>query len=154
MVMHHELPSLFGRFSALHRDHQHLDGLVQKLSAMCDALGDRPDAAPPPELDPKRLIPEWGIDLSRHFAAEEGIRYFGALVAEQPELAAAIGDLRADHAAMLDAIEHLLELAPDETRRDELARATRDLLTRFRAHERAETQVLREFFDAYGRDEV
>lgn len=154
MVTQRELPSLFGRFTALHRDHQHLDGLVQKLSAMCDALGDRPDLPPPPELDPKRLIPEWGIDLSRHFAAEEGIRYFGALVAEQPALSAAIGDLRADHAAMLDAIERLLELAPHEDRREELVLATRELLTRFRLHERAETQVLGEFFDAYGRDEV
>lgn len=154
MVTHPELPSLFGRFTALHRDHQHLDELVKKLSAMCDALTDRPDVAPPPELDPKQLIPEWGVDLSRHFSAEEGMRYFGALVSERPALAAAIGDLRADHAAMLESIERLLTLAPDEGRRDELVLWTRDLLDRFRKHERAETQLLGEFFDAYGRDEV
>jgi hypothetical protein len=152
MVMSQELPSLFGRFTALHRDHQHLDGLVKSLVAMCDALSERPDVAPPPELDPEKLIPEWGIDLSRHFAAEEGMRYFGTLVAEQPALSAAIGDLRADHTAMLEAIERLLQLAPDEGRRDELVLRTRDLLDRFRKHERAETLLLREFFDVYGRD--
>jgi hypothetical protein len=152
MISPPELPSLFGRFTALHRDHHHLDGLVKKLSTMCDALSERPDVAPPPELDPAQLIPEWGIDLSRHFAAEEGMRYFGTLVAERPALASAIGDLRADHTAMLEAIERLLQLAPDRERRDELVLGTRDLLDRFRAHERAENQLLREFFDAYGRD--
>ena len=150
--MSEELPSLFGRFTALHRDHQHLDGLVKRLVAMCDALSERPDVAPPPELDPEKLIPEWGIDLSRHFAAEEGMRYFGTLVAEQPALSAAIGDLRADHTAMLEAIERLLQLAADEERRDELVLRTRNLLDRFRKHERAETLLLREFFDVYGRD--
>jgi hypothetical protein len=152
MVNSSELPSLFGRFTALHRDHQHLDGLVKKLSAMCDALSERPDVAPPPELDPAQLIPAWGIDLSRHFAAEEGMRYYGTLVAERPALSSAIGDLRADHTTMLEAIERLLLLAPDAGRRDQLVLGTRELLDRFRTHERAENQLLREFFDAYGRD--
>jgi len=149
MTTPHELPSLFGRFSALQRDHEHLDGVVERLSAMCDALRDRPGADPPPDLDPAQLIPEWGIDLSRHFAAEEGIRYFGTLVAERPALSVAIGDLRADHAAMLEAVERLLALAPDKTRREELAAETRALLQRFQEHERAETRLLREFFDVY-----
>jgi hypothetical protein len=152
MVTHHELPSLFGRFTALQRDHQHLDGLVQKLSAMCDALGQHPGVALPPELDPETLIPEWGVDLSRHFSAEEGMRYFGTLVTERPALAAAIADLRADHTAMLEAIEELLRLAPERARRDDLAKRTRELLERFRNHERSENQLLRQFFDEYGRD--
>lgn len=154
MKIEPELPSLFGRFTAMQRDHEHLDGLVRRLSAMCDALHERPAADPPPDLDPTRLIPEWGIELSRHFSAEEGIRYFGTLVEERPALAVAIGDLRADHTAMLEAVERLLVLARDRSRREELVSGTRELLDKFRVHERAESRLLREFFDAYSRDEL
>lgn len=53
---------------------------------------------------------------------------------------------------MLGAIERLLALTPRPGRWDELVLWTRDPLDRFREHERAETQLLREFFDVYGRD--
>jgi hypothetical protein len=152
MVNYPELPSLFGRFTALHRDHHHLDGVVKNLTAMCDALSAQPDVDPPPELDPEKLIPEWGVDLSRHFSAEEGMRYFGTLVTERPALAVAISELRADHTAMLEAIENLLRLAPEKARREELVKQTRDLLDRFKNHERSESQLLRQFFDEYGRE--
>jgi hypothetical protein len=80
--------------------------------------------------------------------------YFGTLALERPDLALGIGDLRADHTAMLEAIEELSLLAGDETRREELGTKTSKLLERFRAHERAENALLQEFFGALSRREL
>jgi hypothetical protein len=55
---------------------------------------------------------------------------------------------------MLEAIEELSLLASDQTRREELVKKTTGLLNRFRAHERAENALLREFFGALSRQEL
>jgi hypothetical protein len=148
------LPTLFGRFTALQREHAHLDGVTQRLVSLCEALLEAPARSLPPELDPESLIASWSVELSRHFGAEEGMSYFGALALERPDLALGIGDLRADHTAMLEAIEELSLLASDQTRREELVKKTTGLLNRFRAHERAENALLREFFGALSRQEL
>lgn len=138
-------PSLFGRFTAIQEQHSQLSSLNTELHAMCAAL----EAEPPvlsAELSPRRLIAEWSRELSRHFETEEGLSYFGTLAAERPDLSFRIGDLRADHTAMLEAIEALSALAGEERRHRELALRTRELLRRFQVHEAAESALLQEFF--------
>src|SRR5687768_17021915 len=95
-----QLPPLLGRFSAVQHQHQHLTQLFARLDAMCNALS--AGISLPASSEPTALIAEWSVELSRHFAAEEGIRYFGTLATDRPALVATIADLRADHAAMLE----------------------------------------------------
>jgi hypothetical protein len=145
-------PSLFGRFTAIQQQHSQLSRLSSELHAMCAALEAEPPLPLPVELSPRRLIAEWSRELSSHFETEEGLSYFGTLAAERPDLSFRIGDLRADHTAMLEAIEALSGLAGDERRHRELGLRTRELLRRFQVHEAAESALLQEFFKGVGDD--
>jgi hypothetical protein len=138
-------PALLGRFGAT--QHRHLHGLNARLKAMCDALSADPSLPFPPELEPSALIGEWSVELSGHFADEEGIRYFGTLATERPALVATIADLCVDHEQMLEEIEALTLIAADPARRGELLSGTQALMAHLRVHESAENAMLKEFFD-------
>jgi len=131
------LPSLFGRFTAILRDHEHLGTTLKELRAMCSALEAQrsvPDAS--------RLLQDLRADLSGHFAAEEAESYFGTIVEESPSLAPRIGELKHEHESMLVALVALGLLADDPTRANELARAARLLIAELERHERAESQLI------------
>lgn len=138
------IPSLFGRFTAILQDHEHLGTTLKRLRVMCVTL-----EGPSPELDaikPAALLEDLRTDLSGHFAAEEAESYFGTIVEEAPHLAHGIAQLRTEHAAMLGAIAALCRLAEDAERVAELCRATRKLIGELEQHERAESLLLRELF--------
>lgn len=140
------LASLLAPFRAAQHQHEHLHGLSTRLDGMCNCLSADPPLPLPPELEPATLIGEWSVQLSGHFAAEEGLRYFGTLATERPALVTTLADLRADHAEMLEAIEHLTLIAADPARRRELLTGTRELMARLRTHETVENAMLEEFF--------
>src|SRR5216110_1109001 len=81
------LPSLFGRFTAIFQDHDHLGKTLRRLREMCSAL-ESGQALLPPELAPDVLIAELRMDLETHFGAEESAEYFGVVVEEEPNLTA------------------------------------------------------------------
>jgi hypothetical protein len=139
------LPSMFGRFTAILKDHAHLGKTLRRLRAMCSALeGDQVttalDASPPLVL--RRLR----IELAEHFAAEESHGYFGTVIAEVPALSAQVGILKSEHQAMLQAADALLELARDARRWDFLPEPARALIDQLERHERAESVLLSGFF--------
>jgi hypothetical protein len=146
-AMPQPLPSLFGRFTAILRDHDHLAQTLRELRVMCAAIADGRDALPS-ELTPARLIGELRDDLAEHFEAEESDDYFGVVVDEEPELTSQIAALKWEHLAMLRAVDALVRLAEDRSRWPQLPSPTRDLISQLERHERAESVLLRNLFSS------
>jgi hypothetical protein len=134
MSLPQSMPSLFGRFTAILKDHDHLGITLRELKALCS------------ELEPGRLLSALRTDLTQHFSAEEGEDYFGTVVAEDPQLEAEIDALKAEHATMLDAVGVLAELATDPARWTDLPGPTRLLVMQLERHEGSESKLLRSFF--------
>jgi hypothetical protein len=140
-----ELPSLFGRFTAILKDHDHLGTTMRHLRVMCAAL-DAEQEALPPELAPERLCAKLRAELSAHFGAEESLDYFGVVVDEAPSLAARIGSLKQEHTAMLCTADVLCRLAQERGDWRLLADSTRKLVGELERHERSESTLLRTLF--------
>jgi len=138
------MPSLFGRFTAIWKDHEHLGTALRELTALCAVLEE--DGAVPPALAPPRLFAALAAELKQHFAAEESADYFGTVVDEEPELAAEIAALKSEHATLLGAVDVLSKLAADQGRWPHLPAPTRLLILQLKRHEGAESQLLRSFF--------
>ncbi len=143
----HPLPSLFGRFTAIFRDHEELGGTLRRLRLMCSALEDG-RASFPPELTPSLLIVSLRQTLATHFGAEETEQYFGTVVDEAPLLKPQIDELKQEHGSMLRSVQQLCELASDRTRWSHLPYPTRQLIGELERHERAESKLLRDLFAA------
>lgn len=141
----HALPSLFGRFTAIFKDHDHLATTLRQLRRMCAAL-EANATDPPLELAPEPLLRELRTDLIQHFSAEESSAYFGTVVEEAPALAPRITALVTEHGVMLELLERLLQMASTHTRWASLPMATRKLIAQLEQHERAESRLLRELF--------
>lgn len=139
------LPSLFGRFTAILRDHEHLARTLRELRVMCAAIADGRDTLPS-ELAPARLIGALRDDLVEHFEAEESDSYFGVVADEGPDLKSQIAALKWEHLAMLRAVDELVRLAEDRSRWPQLSTPTRELIAQLERHERAESVLLRNLF--------
>lgn len=139
------LPSLFGRFTAILQDHDHLAKTLRLLRLMCNAL-EEGQTALPLNLDPKRLLGELHRDLAEHFAAEESPEYFGTVVEEAPSLVAQVAGLKWEHLTMLRAVEVLREIAELRNRWSELPLPTHELVGQLQRHEQAESTLLRQLF--------
>jgi hypothetical protein len=139
------LPSLFGRFTAILRDHDHLGKTLRKLRQMCGAL-EAGEKEPAGELTPWVLLTELRRDLESHFAAEEDASYFGTVVDEAPGLAPDIAGLKWEHMTMLRGADVLCALAADRSRWSQLPKPTRELVAQLERHEGAESKLLRRFF--------
>jgi hemerythrin len=140
------VPDLFGRATAVTADHAHLRTVWKSLREIVRSGG----LAFHPRTDASKFIDEFASELREHFAAEEAEGYFGALVAERPELHSLVGRLRQEHREMLELVALLLAPIESGEAAGDLDSVMRDLLDRFHHHERAEAQMLQEFF---GRDE-
>lgn len=149
MSLPHSMPSLFGRFTAILKDHDHLGTTLRQLKALCSAL-EEGDPDLPQELEPRRLLTALKKELEQHFGAEESDDYFGTVVAENPKLEAEIVALKAEHATMLSAVEVLAQLASEPARWTHLPGPTRLLVMQLERHEGAESKLLRSFFFSKG----
>jgi hemerythrin len=139
------LPSLFGRFSAILKDHDHLGTTLKRLRMMCATLeAGAPEL--PSELRPGPLLDELYADLRAHFASEESKEYFGTVIDEDPSLAPQITALEWEHQTMLATVERLVIMANDRRRWSTLPPPTRELVVDLERHERAESSLLRELF--------
>lgn len=145
MSLARSMPSLFGRFTAILKDHEHLGSTVRGLKAFCFALEDGLSDLPP-ELEPRPLLAALRSDLRQHFGAEESEAYFGTVMAEAPELEVEIAALKSEHATMLGAVEVLVQLATDRERWAHLPGPTRLLVTQLERHEGSESKLLRSLF--------
>src|SRR5689334_5134036 len=106
------LPTLFGRFTAILKDHEHLGSTLRQLQKMCVLLQ---TSAPelPTDLSPPRSFRELLADLRDHFAAEESADYFGTVAEESPALTSRIAALKWEHLSLLATVEKLLVSAED-----------------------------------------
>lgn len=144
--MPHAHPDLFGRATAVAADHAHLRTVWKSLREILRSGG----LAFHPRAHAWQLVSEFASELSEHFAAEEADGYFGALVVERPELNALVERLRSEHQEMLEIVGRLLVAGEQAWVTADVDSEMRELLDRFQSHERAEAQMLQEFF---GRDE-
>ena len=144
MTSNEAMPGLFGRFTAMVKHHEHLEATVLVLKGLCSALeaGQQERLL---ELQPRRLLSALRTSLVDHFGAEESEAYFGAVVAEAPQLEPEIALLKTEHAIMLGAVEPLLQLTEDPGRWSQLAALTRLLVLQLERHESAESKLLRDF---------
>jgi hypothetical protein len=143
-VLQHALPSLFGRFTALLAGHETRSLILRRLEELCDALEDGQKQLAW-RIRPPTLVLDLQESLLTHFAVEEANTYFGAIVAERPELCERVAVLSAEHAVMSAMIAHLRELAPYPERWPEMAVPSRVLLGLLHAHEQAEARLLQDF---------
>jgi hypothetical protein len=149
MSLPESMPSLFGRFTAILKEHERLGTTLRELRALCSALEDtRGDL--PQQLEPRRLLTTLRADLARHFSAEESEGYFGTVLAEAPTLEAEITALKLEHATMLGAVDMLVQLAWDPGQWRHLPRPTRLLVLQLERHEGSESKLLRSFFFSGG----
>ena len=139
------LPSLFGRFTAIFQDHDHLGDTLRRLRDMCSAL-ENGESPLPGQLAPDVLLAALRDDLTAHFGAEESAEYFGVVVEEEPSLTYQITGLKNEHVSMLRAIESLSQLSKDHARWAHLPTPTRALVADLERHERAESSLLRSLF--------
>jgi hypothetical protein len=144
MSLPHSMPSLFGRFTAIWKDHEHLGTTLRELKALCAALEDGQDV--PQQSQPTRLFMALKVDLTQHFTAEESDDYFGTVVAEDAGLELDIAALKSEHATMLRAVDMLVQLSADPGRWAHLPGPTRLLITQLERHEGSESKLLRSFF--------
>lgn len=136
------MPTLFGRATAIYKDHANLRETVGYLREFCIKLLDSDSSTQP---DPSSAINYFLHQLRVHFAAEEDPGYFDTLVVSHPVLSDEVKALRADHVRILETAESLRVLALHDTDSLVLARDLSRLLDHFEAHERRETRTLHEF---------
>jgi len=138
------LPSVFGRLTNLLSEHERLAGTLAQVRAMCLALEAGHDVLAAGH-DPRQLIGLLRFELSRHFDAEESPAHFGTVAAERPDLLAEVVELKIEHLVMLETMGDLALMAEDEARWSELPAPALALLETLRAHERAESELVRGF---------
>jgi hypothetical protein len=127
-------------------DHRQLEVTLGSLRQMCAWLqGDRASLAP--ELPPIVLIDSLTRSLSAHFVVEESDGYFGTVASERPALAERVARLTAEHGEMLETLGRLRVISTTEARWPELSAPLLELVAQLERHERAETELMREFFD-------
>jgi hypothetical protein len=83
------IPALFGRITAVQRDHTALLESMDRLRHLQAALNEL-DQDPPAQ--PLPLIQDFALPLYAHFSAEESDACFGALVSERPSMSSRVDD--------------------------------------------------------------
>ena len=141
MTGHHELPDLFGRATLVLSEHAMLRSSVEALRRRRETAVDR-SGPPSPEL--VAAVMDFARQLLAHFAVEERHEYFGALAEESPELVEPIRELTREHREMETLIRDLQTAATTQ----QFVLRLSQLLERFAAHERKETDLLERFFGA------
>lgn len=128
-------------------DHRQLQGTLAALRRMCSEIQAEPSSVSA-ELQPHALLESLSHSLAAHFEVEESAGYFGTVATDQPVLASAIAVLTLEHAEMLESLHGLRAASMDRARWLELPPKVLDLVARLERHERAETQLMRSFFEA------
>jgi hypothetical protein len=96
------------------------------------------------ELDPAAVLSQLRVDLSLHFALEEGDDYFGAVLRDRPSMSHGVHDLRREHGTLLQEADALRAMAEDPARASELGNAILRVVALLREHERKEADLLQE----------
>ncbi len=142
--MTHEqaMPTLFGRGTAVFKQHADLRPLVSRLRRQANdlVLGRQHD-----EAEVEGVLAEFFNQLLAHFAAEEDEGYFGTLIDDHPVLSIRVEHLLAEHEDMVDSIERLKMLGQRGGCARDLGLGLTTLLDRFEKHERDENALMRTF---------
>jgi hypothetical protein len=136
-------PPLFGRVMALNTDHESLARMLRLLGETCSTVDPDGESMAPPRCSLEVLM-DWRDELSRHFEAEESDAYFGVIRSDRESLRDAVERLEREHERLLAMSDRMIAMF--EARQwSALARMTAQLTALFRAHERLEGTLMREF---------
>jgi hypothetical protein len=135
-------PALFGRITAVQRDHTALLEMVDRLRHLQATLNEL-DQDPPAQ--PLHLIQDFALQLYAHFSTEESDAYFGALVAERPSLSSRVGNLRSDHELIVRTLASLPVRAAAGSTGRELSILLGNVLDFLQAHERRENLLMQDY---------
>lgn len=137
------LPTLFGRATAILNEHHTSLVVLQRLERECALLAS--DGAPARYGVPFAYAMKcWRVELAAQFAAEESDDYFATMVAEIPALAGLVQQLKREHRIILLSVDTLLALG-ESLPPSELKRYISSLAQHLRDHEAAERNLVREF---------
>jgi hemerythrin len=136
------IPTLFGRGTAIFKEHEDLRPTIARLREHATglALGRKSS-----ELDVETLLDRFFDQLLAHFAAEENEGYFGTVVEDYPALSVQVERLMAEHEEMVDAVERLRVLAEQPARTRDLGLGLLELFGQFEGHEQEESILMRTF---------
>ena len=140
--MHTQTPTLFGRITAVQRDHTALLEMVARLRELQSTLSELDDCTP---ISPLYLIQDFALQLYGHFAAEESEAYFGALASERPSLRNRVDGLRADHVHIVRTLAHIPVRAAGGTSGREISTLLGATLDFLQAHERRENLLMQDY---------
>jgi hemerythrin len=135
-------PALFGRITAVQRDHTALLEMVASLRNLQTTLHQAEDDCALPPLYP---IQDFAILLYTHFSTEESDAYFGAVVSERPSLGPRIDNLRSDHEIIVRTLANLPVRAAAGATGHELATLLGNVLDFLQAHERRENELMQDY---------
>lgn len=135
-------PTLFGRITAVQRDHTALLEMVAKLRGLQATLIGLDRDSP---AQPLHLVQDFALLLYDHFAEEESDVYFGALVSERPSLAPRVENLRSDHERIVRTLASIPVKAAAGTAGRELSTLLGEVLDFLQAHERRENLLMQDF---------
>jgi hemerythrin len=136
------IPTLFGRGTAIFKEHDDLRPMIARLRVHATGLALGRTSS---ELDVETLLDRFFDQLLAHFAAEENEGYFGTLVADYPDLSVHVERLMLEHEEMVDAVERLRALAEQPARTRDLGIGLLELLGQFEGHEQEESILMRTF---------
>jgi hypothetical protein len=142
MTLEATIPTLFGRGTAVFKEHADLRPMVARLRKHATelALGRRPS-----EPDIEALLDDFFDQLLAHFAAEENDGYFGTMIGDYPDLSVRVERLMAEHEEMVDSIERLRAVGKRAAAGRDLGLGLLELLGQFQGHEEEENLLMRTF---------
>jgi hemerythrin len=135
-------PTLFGRITAVQRDHSALLEMVERLRELQATLNELEHERP---TQPLYLIQDFAVHLYTHFSAEESDTYFGALVSERPSLNPRVENLRSDHELIVRTLASLPVRAAAGANGRELSTLLGNVLDFLHAHERRENALMQDY---------
>jgi hypothetical protein len=136
------IPVLFGRITAVQRDHTVLLEMVERLRELQTTLNELVHDTP---AEPLYLVQDFAIQLYAHFSSEESEAYFGALVSERPSLGPRVDDLRSDHELIVRTLASLPVRAAAGATGRELSTLLGNVLDFLQAHERRENLLMQDY---------
>jgi hypothetical protein len=129
-------------------EHRRLHGVLRHLrKSLVYAVG--PDEAPS-FADTVRILVSLRDELARHFAQEEAGGCLDEAVSHRPQLSSEARRIEAEHPELLAEIDRLIsqarQIEPTPVNQFALQREFERLFDRISAHEKSETELLRQGF--------
>ncbi|HEX3596787.1 MAG TPA: hypothetical protein VHU80_16875 [Polyangiaceae bacterium] len=142
-MFHSPNPTLFGRPDGVLTETEALWRTVAGLRGVAAALA---GSASQVTIEARRLLANFSTNLAAYFNVKEAGGYFGAIVAERPDLEKRVTALTRGRAELKDSVTSVRRLSFRTADRMELGRRIGGVVEGFEKHEQSENELLQTFF--------